>query len=183
MTKTYSIRPATLDDAAAIAAVQVETWHTSYKGILPDALIERMEHGDRTKAWTRILTAYAESGRGAAFVAEVGGDVRAFGSWNPQRDDDLLAQGFDGEVTSLYVTPDHQREGLGQCLLTALARDLVSKGYNAVALWVILDNVRAVRFYEALGGTRIMERAAPQDGGFDEVAFGWTDLSVLSGRT
>ncbi len=47
-------------------------------------------------------------------------------------------------------------------------------------LWVMADNHRARRFYEALGGKKVSERQEEMgDAMLDELAYGWEDISPL----
>ncbi len=181
MSTQYQIRPATLDDVASIAQVQVASWNTTYRGILPDALIDRIGIEDRAKSWQKILTEFTQSGQGGALVVETDGRIVGFGSYGPQRDAVLVAEGFGGEFTSLYLEQSHQRTGLGRALMGAMAAELIKSGETAAALWVISANTNAGAFYRALSGETVAERADPQGGDMNEHAYGWCDLSALNG--
>ncbi len=39
---TIQIRPATLEDATAIAAIHVQSWRETYAGIMPEEVIGRL---------------------------------------------------------------------------------------------------------------------------------------------
>ncbi|QIZ82143.1 GNAT family N-acetyltransferase [Thalassovita gelatinovora] len=181
MNTEYQIRPAIFDDASGIAQVQVASWKTTYRGILPDALIDRIGVEDRTKSWQKILTTFDETGQGGAMVVETAGRIVGFGSYGQQRDAELAAAGFGGEFTTIYLEHAHQRAGLGRALMAAMAAELVKSGETAAALWVISANTNAVAFYRALAGETVAERADPQGGDMDECAYGWRDLSGLIG--
>lgn len=173
MEKTPHIRPATVSDAQAIALVQVAVWKSTYKGLVPDALIAGMSVSDRAKGWTTILNSFADSGRGACFVAELDGVVQGFASCGVQRDEDLSAA-YPGEITAIYVRGDHQRSGLGRGLMLTCAQALADMGLNGSALWVLSENTEARAFYTALGAEFITERVdQTPDGALSEVAYGW----------
>lgn len=180
MPAPVQIRKATPADAQPIAQVQVETWAVTYKGLVPDALIEQMRVPDRATMWDKILTRYNESGAGAAAVAERDGEIVGFGSWNPQREAELEAEGFSGEITSLYVLPAHQRSGIGRAMMDWLGHGLAGAGHTAASLWVLSDNTGACRFYEALGGEAVRTRSDPHGGDVSETAFAWRALSPLT---
>jgi hypothetical protein len=42
--KEVSLRRATVADAEAIAAVRVEGWQTTYRGMIPDQYLDEMLH-------------------------------------------------------------------------------------------------------------------------------------------
>ncbi|WP_460274659.1 GNAT family N-acetyltransferase [Celeribacter sp. ULVN23_4] len=179
MTERFLIRPATLKDALSIAEVQVAVWRAAYREILPDALIDRMTVPDREKGWVKILDAYEASGRGAVFVAEQEGAVVGFLSCGDQRDEDLRTA-FPGEISAIYVAAP--RQGIGSALMSAGARALIDMGHSSAALWVLTENAPARAFYEALGGAQAAERIDNRpEGGMNEVAYGWSALSDLTG--
>jgi ribosomal protein S18 acetylase RimI-like enzyme len=180
MEKTLHIRPATVSDAQDIAYVQVAVWNSAYKGLVPDALIERMTVADRAKGWTTILNSFAETGRGACFVAERDGAVQGFASCGAQRDDDLRAD-YAGEITAIYVQGDHQRNGVGRALMQSCAQAMTQMDLNGSALWVLSENESARAFYAALGAEFITERVETSaDGAVSEVAYGWPARSDLA---
>ena len=54
------IREAGPADIPAIARVTVDTWRTTYRGILPDDLLANLSYPQREQVWTRAL---ANNGR------------------------------------------------------------------------------------------------------------------------
>jgi ribosomal protein S18 acetylase RimI-like enzyme len=172
-----AIRRAQASDAAAIAAVHVAAWRETYTGLVPERLLSDLSVEERTTRWRRILTeldALVESG---VFVA-VRPDqaVVGFGSCGRQREAALVSSGFEGEFSALYVLKAHQDHGLGRRLMALMAR-----GLRSAALWVLLENERARRFYEALGAQSIGARVETHgDVDLDVVDYGWLDLRVLA---
>ena len=56
-------------------------------------------------------------------------------------------------LEDLYIKPSHRGQGVGEALLTRLARLAVERGYGRFE-WSVLDwNGNAIRFYERLGAT------------------------------
>jgi hypothetical protein len=49
------IRRATLEDAAAIARVRVDTWRTAYRGIVPDEFLDNMSYEGNESRWAEML--------------------------------------------------------------------------------------------------------------------------------
>ena len=47
------IRPARQEDAAEIARVYIESWHDTYPGVLPNALLRAMTLKGQTARWPR----------------------------------------------------------------------------------------------------------------------------------
>jgi ribosomal protein S18 acetylase RimI-like enzyme len=167
-----SIREATLNDVGAIARVDVETWRITYAGVLPDHLLVGLDTRQRTALWSRFvshrpgdtLTAHDDTGT-----------VIGFGSCGARKERDTP---FQGEIFTLYVTPDWQDQGIGRSLLIALFRRLRGCRVSSVVVWVLADNP-ARFFYERVGG-KLAARRVIQVGGRDVEAlgYGWPDLDA-----
>ena len=119
-----SIRVAGVADAAAIAAVHVEAWRETYVGIVPVQVLAGLSVDRRTEIWRRILTNPTAFSSSAVFVAERDGTVVGFGCCGMQRAESLSAQGYDGEISSIYVLHAFQRRGLGVALMSAMGGEL-----------------------------------------------------------
>ena len=92
------VRAADLADAAAIAQVHVDSWRTTYRGIVPDAFLAGLPSERRTEAWTGILR--DSSAQSCVYVAaDSQGTVVGFASGGPERAGDAL---HTGEVYALY---------------------------------------------------------------------------------
>jgi ribosomal protein S18 acetylase RimI-like enzyme len=136
------IRPATPEDAEAVAAVHIETWRVAYAGILPREELERFS-AERVARRTELHR------RAPPIVAEVEGEIVGFVSVGPAADDDA-----DGELYAIYVLPERWGAGIGRALIQAGERRLRELGHREAVLWVLEDNPRAQRFYETAGWTK-----------------------------
>jgi len=168
-----TIRPATPNDARAIAHVQVQTWKTAYRGVIADDFLDAMSEDDRTHLWSEILQRPEQ----ATFVAEAEEHgVVGFANGGPERDG---REDFRGELYSLYVLPDWHGQGIGRRLVATFARWLIDSGCDSMLVWVLADNPFR-RFYERLGGKLLGEKdiqIGQQTLG--EVAYGWDDVRAL----
>ena len=171
-----AIRPAVAGDAAAIGRVYVETWRTTYAGMVPDRVLVGMSEARQGARWSHW---FARPGKDFALVAR---DARAgvigFASGGPVRMRAPQAQGATGEVFTLYVLPDFQGRGVGRRLLGAAFQGLVDRRYAAALIWVLAANP-ARFFYESLGGRRVAEQQERLWGTeLPEYAYHWPDLSA-----
>ena len=165
------IRPAQMDDTFAMARVHVDTWRTSYVGIVPDEHLAGLSYERCQANWIEHL--YNPGGE-TVFVAEdQSGQIVALASGGPLRE---ALDSYDGELYVLYVLKSFQRMGYGKLLVTQIAQDLASRDYHSLVIWVLKDN-QACRFYERLGGRRIAEKVI-EIGGKQllDVAYVWPDL-------
>jgi GNAT superfamily N-acetyltransferase len=58
-----------------------------------------------------------------------------------------------GELYAIYVTPDAWGTGAGRALMAEHLERIWRSGFDEAVLWVLDDNPRARRFYEAAGWT------------------------------
>jgi ribosomal protein S18 acetylase RimI-like enzyme len=132
------IRPATPDDAEAVARVHVETWRAAYAHALSAEGLASLSVTQRTEMHRRS----------PPLVAEVDGEIVGFVAVGPGTDPDT-----DGELYAIYVLPEHWGSGVGRALMEAGEERLRELGHQHAILWVLEDNPRARRFYEAAGWT------------------------------
>ncbi len=83
-------------------------------------------------------------------VAVRDGEVVGFVHGAPTRDDDLDAARV-GELFMIYVSPDAWGTGAGRRLIATFVERIRAAGFSECVLWVLDDNPRARRFYEASG--------------------------------
>jgi SAM-dependent methyltransferase len=169
------IREATIEDAPAVARVHIESWRTTYSGIVPDDYIGKFAHDERERVWRKILDDSAR--RRFVCVAESeDGTVVGFVSGGAARGE---ANGFAGELYAIYLLDAHQRRGVGRRLTAALARRLLRAGFPSMLIWVLAAN-KACNFYAALGGAIVAEKRAEIPGAeLTEIAYGWKDIRRL----
>ena len=139
------IRLATDADLDVVAAIHVRSWQAAYRGQLPDAYLDALDVENRAAMWRRIVA----KGTVEIGVHEIEGRIVAFLCISASRDADAAAG--TGEVSALHVDPAAWRGGLGRQLMD-WAKDVARRrGWKLLTLWVLRDNVRARRFYEAVG--------------------------------
>ena len=166
------MRRATEADAAGIAHVHVQSWHSTYPGILPAAEIERHTLAQRGGMWARVLQGSATS----VFVAVAADEVCGFASTGAFRVEPAGGKGQgngqgpgqgngqgEGELNALYLLPTAQRQGTGRRLFDAGANALREAGFAALRCWVLQGNP-AIDFYERLGGARVTSKTFTVDG-------------------
>jgi GNAT superfamily N-acetyltransferase len=169
------VRRATVADAEAIERIRIETWRATYRGLLPDALIDQLQPNvERRRERLRSL-----SPSDLNFVAEEGLKVVGYAFAGPERSQD---REYPGEVYAIYVLPDMQGKGHGRALIRECARELAARGMTAMVIWVLRENQIGRGFYERLGGTPVREKPLEEFPGAEEyieIAYGWKDTRPL----
>lgn len=143
------VRVADAADAAAIADIHLDAWRRAYAHLFPPDALAGMALDHREGAWRGLLAADVAMRR--VLVAEPPGAAPlGFSAWGPTRDRRADRAGV-AELCALYVRPSAWGAGAGRMLLErglALAR---ADRFSHATLWVVADNPRARRFYEAAG--------------------------------
>ncbi len=180
---TVTIRHATPQDAADLAAVHVASWRVAYRDDAPPGWLDAQTVEARTESWVTRLTAVPPP---LVLVALDPGDTQDTGDAQDTGDtrDTVISGdtviGFSGvaipsrdadadsdtaEIATFYVDPAHWRRGAGRSLMDATLADLSAAGFAAATLWVLETNARAQAFYAASGFAA--------DGGRQTAGPGW----------
>lgn len=171
------IREALPSDAPAVARVHVESWRTTYRGIVPDDHLAQLSAERRTNVWTRMLND-PESREFHLVAEDDAGQVIGIASGGPERSGDPA---FTGELYGIYLLESYQRQGIGRRLVCAIVEQLEQAGFRSMLVWVLADNPSR-GFYEALGG-QVVRSGTIEIGGvvLEKVAYGWSDTARIGG--
>jgi GNAT superfamily N-acetyltransferase len=164
----FAIREAVPADADGIARAHADSWRTSYRGILPDDVIDRIDVGQRVATRREILRDPTTFHLVAYDVTH--GDIVGFCDAGPTR----RQVPHPGEIYALYLVHRAKRYGLGTELFERAAAWLAAGGRRSLIVWVLEGNHHARRFYEAIGG-REAGRVRSSVGGYPvvEVSYTW----------
>jgi ribosomal protein S18 acetylase RimI-like enzyme len=171
------IRQATAADCEAIATVHVVGWRESYRGLMPDSVLDALSIAEHAAQRRRSLA----EGVASVLVAEAGTALVGFAAGGPRRGDALE---HDGELYAIYVLRTAQGAGVGSRLLREAAATLARRQFTSLALWVLRANFNARQFYHRHGGRIVAERIEDVRGQqLAEIAYGWADLAELAKET
>lgn len=144
-----SVRPASPDDAPAIARVQAAAWRQAYAGVLPDVLLDQVGGESGALTWEATIQE-APSARHRVLVAADGDEVVGFAALAPSTDPDLDPEA-DAELHALCVDPSRERAGHGSRLVNAAADVMRGLGVARVHVWVSSFDDRLRQFLESAG--------------------------------
>ena len=174
-TSEVQIVPVGPSDAADLAHVHVKAWRETYRGLLPQAYLDRMSldaHARRFGArlehpGVNQVTLAAEARSGLVGYCEGHAWASPFGG--------------EAEIHTLYVLRAAQGGGVGKRLLQDAVRVLRDDGAKGLIIWCLATNLKARGFYERMGGQAAAPRAGrgPGGGKVREVAYGWASLELL----
>ena len=139
-----SIRPATIRDAALLAAM-----------ILELAQYEKLDHEAAVTAESIARDGFGPKPKFRAIIAEVDGKAAGYAVFFE------FYSTFQGRaglfLEDLYVRPPLRKQGIGQALLNHVARIAWEEDYFCMR-WEVLDwNKPAIDFYQRLGAVFLDE--------------------------
>lgn len=167
------IRQAVQQDAKGIAKVHIDSWKTTYEGIVPDEILDGLCYEHREKLWESYFT--KENELNWLYIMEnKAKEIVGFINGGRERSKNYH---FDGEIYCLYLLKEFQRQGIGSKLMKTLIRNFLSVGWESAIVWVLTDNPSR-KFYESyhpkLVDTQYIDRLKAE-----EIALGWTDLTIF----
>ncbi len=135
----FYIRPATVNDVAAVKKLLLETWIDTYSHFVPVTTLKEI-----TDAWHAPEKLTREIAGGAAwFVAETKtGDLLGVASAHAESVKEI-------KIDRLYVLPAHQGKGVGKALSLAVLKEFPDA--KTARLEVEEKNPKARSFYGRLG--------------------------------
>jgi RimJ/RimL family protein N-acetyltransferase len=175
MSTLLTIREADPSDAAQIAQVNLESWMSTYRGILDEAYLQSRSLDDQVQIWNSTLTQFNPSEN--RFVAVAGNHVVGYcgGGRNPD-----TRSPFQSEMFGIYILKQYQGQGLGKQLTHVMARWLQKQGSQSMLVWV-MDKNPYRSFLEKIGGELLDQTRDVDYGGkkLTVVSYGWTNMGKL----
>ena len=129
-----------VDDFEAIGDIYARSWKAAYRGIVPQDYLDEL----KGSAWVPL---FADSRYDSRVITDAGAYVGT-SAVCAARDEKMAGW---GEIVSIYLLPEYFGRGYAAPLLEHAVGALAEGGYERVYLWVLLENIRAQRFYEKHG--------------------------------
>lgn len=120
------------------AYVHFTSWHETYTGLVDTKYM----NGITLEKCIKIAQKWREN----ILVAKDGDKVIGFVGYGAYRDATLPEH---GEVYAIYVLKEYQGLKIGYALINAALKKLTE--HKKIAVWVLKDNNKAIRFYERYG--------------------------------
>ena len=172
MPDTLTIRPATPNDAQAVARIRVQGWRFAYQGLISQDYLDSLsvaEDTERMRGYLSQLPQNSLPSRSASVQGSSDGEKRSFMlavrgdavlgfcrfSAAPNKIDraERAVPGgtMNGRLHSLYIDPDSLGQSIGHTLMNHALSTFAAWGCERATLWVLEGNSRAISFYERQG--------------------------------
>jgi GNAT superfamily N-acetyltransferase len=155
-TADVSVRLARPEDAAAVARVQVVTWRTAYRSLLPAAVLDGWDEQAATESWRAAIVAPPTPGH-AVLVAIDRGELVGFAAVGPAEltaGEPAHPAGPSVEIATLLVEPRWGRRGHGSRLLAAAVDLARTTGAGRLQSWLAESDRVSAGFLESAGWAR-----------------------------
>jgi ribosomal protein S18 acetylase RimI-like enzyme len=140
------VRPLERTDIPSIAEAHTEACKVAYRGILSEALLDRLTVKASVRQWQERIGLPERTN----LVVELEDVVVGYVGFGSPHDGDVDPDRTI-EVYGLYVHPEHWRAGAGSALVGAVLECGRHEGREEVVLWTMRDNAQAHAFYETHG--------------------------------
>lgn len=172
MPDALTIRPATPNDAQAVARIRVQGWRFAYQGLISQDYLDSLSVAEDTERMRGYLSQFPQNsplsrsefvqgsgdGEKQSFMLAVRGNaVLGFCRFSatPDKIDraDRATPGgtMNGRLHALYIDPDSLGQGIGHALMNHALSTFAAWGCERATLWVLEGNSRAISFYERQG--------------------------------
>lgn len=148
----YIIRKNELKDQEQMAHIKVDGWKTAYDKIIASKYLNNLNYEEQTKRYIASFEEYKD----LVLVAVRGDEVLGYSCFALED----KSGNFDSELVSLYIKPSEKNKKIGTNLLKETAKELLNKGKNNMIIWCLSENMGAIKFYEKLGGKKVIEKNA-----------------------
>ena len=151
-----SVRPASPTDAAEIARVQLVTWRTAYRSVLPTQVLDDWDGEQAEAAWRSAVTDPPTRAHGV-LIARERSEVVGFAAFGPpdlSPEEHASPDGPTTDIAALLVEPRWGRRGHGSRLLAAVADLARETGARRLQMWVPAEDQVSAGFLETAGWDR-----------------------------
>ncbi|KMY33025.1 GNAT family acetyltransferase [Lysinibacillus xylanilyticus] len=169
-----NIRKANSQDAQGIGKVHVDSWRTTYKGILPDDFLNNLSYEQRTELWKKNIS----DATNYVLVAEnEQNEIIGFATGGTRKTNSVPNA---TDLTSIYLLEEYQGMGIGKQLLTEIFAYFKLKGYEKVFVEVLAEN-KTRNFYEYYGA-QYVNNIEIKIGGkvLEELIYVWNDIDKVT---
>lgn len=143
-----TLTQATLSDARDLAQIHCDSWRQAYQSLLPESYIaEQTDVESKTALWQHVV-AHPQTVTIIAQDSALAPEQNKVGFISYFIED---SGGDKATITTLYVLPEYQNQGIGGQLINHVIESLKTKSVATVSLWVLNSNQLAIQFYQQHG--------------------------------
>ena len=150
---SYRIEPLSNDNAYEYAYVNSRAWLESYRGLIDDEYLERINSEENLKAYEAKLKDYVLNDPDHFYLLRVDGKALGVLCIGKSRYQDYKDC---GELAAIYLLNEAKGKGYGKILFEYAIKELKKKGYAKMVNGCIEGNP-ANEFYKHMGGKLVKQ--------------------------
>lgn len=135
----FEVKKMRSDYAKDFGYVIYTAWEETYRGLMPDSILD----GRSLERWVQKAREYPEN----KYIAFENGIAVGIVGFLP-KSRDLVTDKNSGEIVTLYVLKEYQKQGIGKALMNKALKDIAK---SKVTLFVLKGNENAMNFYKHMG--------------------------------
>lgn len=147
----YVIEELNVDNAYDYARVNTLAWLESYRGIVNDDFLEKINTEEEIIKTTERLKKGLDNKESKAFILKVNNNAVGVFSVGKSRNSKYPNY---GELRSLYLLDEVKHKGYGKIVFDRALNELIDMGYNDIIIGCLEDNP-SNEFYKYMGGKLI----------------------------
>ncbi|WP_149427189.1 MULTISPECIES: GNAT family N-acetyltransferase [Exiguobacterium] len=169
------IRLATSKDMMAVAKIYVDTWRTTYTGLVPDVYLEQLTVQRAEQKWIQFLNDFSQD-TFLYVVLNEKGIIIGFAAAQIHANAGVRK----GELSALYILPEAHGLGIGKKLMETVSVHFLKAEVSSMMVWVMKKNEPGRAFYKRLGGKYIGHRQSRFGNvTVEDEAYEWLDVAML----
>lgn len=149
----YIIRKSRREDCYGIAHVTSVSWKETYKGIVPDWFLEKLQNNEKKRA-KKIYDDF-DVHKNHQFVLEIDNQIVGFVAFGLTTDTTFKNC---GEIYTLYIIKQYMGYGFGRELVENVIKELKQMGIDKMIVACLKGNP-SNEFYKHIGGKYIKDGA------------------------
>lgn len=158
------IRIAQDSDSTAIAYVHIQSWKTTYTGMVRQSILDNLTLERRQQLWQKVLADPLSLVLVFLIEDQVVGFIDGY----------FMPDQSYAEIRAIYLLQSYQQQGIGQALLDVMMKKFRQKNYRTVCVSV-LDQNPAIAFYLKQGAKIVDQKDASAYGdNLKELVYAWS---------
>ncbi len=172
--RNFSIRKAVVSDAPLTAAININSWKSTYKGIVSQSFLKSLDIESRIDPAIKRIERNDMDCLIAVDVEKK--RVVGFANFGPCREKNIDA---DAELYSIYIDDDYHGCGIGKSLFLEGFEATKRRQYKKMMVSVFSQNNNARAFYDRMGGQLVgFNQVLLEDVSYPTATYVW-NLTVL----